>query len=190
MKPPKVSKNKVEQTIDLEEVFGVSFKGSRELREYIGQIILDKIRERTLAGKGIKFEGDVEGSKVKLKSPYSKAYQDSIEFKAFGKSKSEVNMTLTGDMLGLMDITKQEGNKITIGWNDEDQIPKAYNHIVGDTVPSRPFFGISISEMKGIVRETKGEIKEALQIKKEDGKSAFTEYALGLLDELNDGSDS
>ena len=185
MQPPKVTKRTVEQTIDLEEMFGINFKGSREMREYIGQVIIDEIRSRTLAGRGVRFDNDVKGEKVKLKSPYSKMYTESMEFKAFGKSKNEVNMTLSGDMLGLMDITKQEGNTITIGWNDDTQTKKAFNHIKGDTVPERPFFGISIGEMKSIVKDLRPQVKEALKIKSEEGRSAAAEYALGLLDELN-----
>ena len=50
---PKFSKNNVEQTIDLKEAFGVSFKGRPSLREAIGGAILERIKERTKSGDSI-----------------------------------------------------------------------------------------------------------------------------------------
>ena len=180
MAKPKITKNNVEQTIDLEELFGVSFKNAPALKEAIGQKIIDKIVKRTEAGKAI-------GGKVNLKKPYSKAYVKSTEFKAHGKSKSKINMKLTGDMLGLMDIKKQTGNTITIGWDKSDgQDGKAYNHTVGDTVPKRPFFGLSSKELNDIKKENKSDVKDALEVKQDEGKSAFNSFVLGLIKDVGD----
>lgn len=184
MAAPKFSKNNVEQTIDLKEMFGVSFKGRPLLREALGQAILDKIRDRSDDGRGISFDKSGNGRPVKLKTPYSKAYTNSLDFKAFGKSKNKVNMELTGDMLGLMDVKRQTSDTITIGWDERDENNKAFNHATGDTVPRRPFFGCSKSELKTIGKQFKSEIKEALKVQQEEGKRAFNSFASALIERL------
>lgn len=184
MKPPKISKRLIEQEIDLEEVFGVDFTGKPALREIIGERIIDYIKTRTENGEGVKFGESGKGTPVKLKSPYSDSYAESPDFKAFGKSRSKVNMRLTGDMLELMDVTKQSSNTITIGWRDTEQIPKAYNHLVGDTVPERPFFGVTKSEVKELARDLKDEVREAVKIYEEEGRSSFEDYMLDLADQI------
>ena len=186
MASPKFSKTNVEQTIDLKEVFGVDFRGMTSLKEAIGGAIIERIRDRTAKGEGISFTGDT-ARKVKLKSPYSKEYADSLEFKAFGKSRNSVNMKLTGDMLGLMDIKLQSGNQITIGWNDAEENAKAYNHSVGDTVPRRPFFGVSKSELKEIAKEFESEINEALKNNQSDQRKAFESQVANLIASLTSG---
>jgi hypothetical protein len=175
LKGLKLTKNNVEQTINLKELFGVDFRGSRSLREAIGGAIIEKIRARSSQGLGV--------GGVKLKSPYSKSYSKSLDFKAAGKSKNNVNMQLTGDMLGLLDIKKQSGNEITIGWKDSSQNPKAYNHQTGDTVPRRPFFGVSQSDLKEIKKSFRDEIKSAL---KSENKREFESKVAGLLDKIED----
>lgn len=180
MSSPIFKKRKVEQTINLQETFGVSFKGMRSLREALGEAILTKIRKRSESGKGMSFRGD-RGTPVTLKKPYSKEYSKSLDFKAFGKSRGKVNMTLTGDMLGLMDIKKQTGESITIGWDEQDENAKAYNHSVGDTVPRRPFFGVSKKELAEIKKDFSSEIKSAIRTRNEEGRKAFESRVAGLL---------
>jgi hypothetical protein len=187
MAKPKITKSSVEQTIDLEELFGVSFKGATQLKEAIGQAIIDRIVSRTEAGVGMSFNSQGKGQTLKLKSPYSKAYTKSTEFKAHGKSKNKINMKLTGDMLGLMDIKKQTGNSVTIGWDKGDgQDAKVFNHQTGDTVPRRPFFGISRTELLKIKSEFNPDVKEALSIKKDEGRAAFNKFVLGLIKEVGE----
>jgi len=183
--PLKVKKNNVEQTINLKEVFGVDFSGKENLKQLIGQAIIDKIVERTKNRKGIIINEKGHGTEVALEAPYSQPYVDSLAFKAAGKSKGKVNMSLSGDMLGLLDIKKIQGNTITIGWNDSEQNPKAYNHMIGDTVPKRPFFGVSNEELKDLKSEFGADVKEAIRVKQDEGKAAFNNLVLGLLEELN-----
>jgi len=188
MSAPKVTKRRVSQTINLKDEFGIDFSGKPDLREAVGQAILDKIKQRTSEGKGMRFDSKGRGSKVKLKSPYSKEYAKSLDFRAAGKSKKKVNMKLTGDMMELMDVTKNKGNNITIGWDTgDDQDAKAFNHVTGDTVPKRPFFGVSKGELKEIKKEIKDDIKEALKVREEQGKSAFADFVVGLAKGFRDG---
>jgi hypothetical protein len=177
LKPPKVSLSRIEQEIDLEEIFGQDLSQAEGLKAAIGQAIIDRMVERT--------EGGIAVTGRPLRAPYSKHYQESLEFKAAGKSKGRVNMTLTGDMLASLDVLSTSGNKIKVGIADESQIPKAYNHIVGDTVPKRPFFGITQTELKDIAREFKSDV-EALR--SQEQTTSLERRALDIVSALNGGN--
>lgn len=170
-----MKKNKVEQEIDLKQVFGTSFKGRRDLREAIGQAMVDKMLKRT--AKGLE-----RGGKKDLKKPYSDRYEASLEFKAAGKKKNSINMSLTGDMMGLLDVKKQTGDTITIGWDDKTQNNKAFNHNTGDgkNVPRRTFFGLNNNELQEIKKEFKSEINEAIK----GPVSEDSNFLLSIIDKI------
>jgi phage gpG-like protein len=154
----KLSKSKVTQTIDLNKIVGSDISADELLVNRIGQAIIDYMDERVDDGKGL--------GEVKLKSPYSDSYAESLDFKAAGKSKSDVNMKLSGDMMGSIDLLKVDGSKLTIGIDDPDQAIKAYGHQTGFEGhphikgPKRPFFGVTPDEIKKkILPEFKDEIK-------------------------------
>lgn len=148
----KLSQDEVSQTIDLKEVFGVSLTGNEALKQVIGQALIDRIIQRTESNKS------VTGGQLKK---YSKEYIESDEFKAFDKSAGDVNMKLTGDMLGTLDIIDSSGSKIKLGWDDSTQNAKAYNHNVGDTVPKRAFFGVTKSDIDSVKREFADEVNSS-----------------------------
>lgn len=141
-----LKKNKVSQTIDLNELLDSDISGDTVLVREIGQAIIDYMEERVDSGKGL--------NGVKLKSPYSKAYSESLDFKAAGKSPTDVNMKLSGDMMASIDIISEDGATIEIGIDDSDQAIKAYGNQTGfeghPTIkgPKRPFFGVSVDELK------------------------------------------
>lgn len=152
MEKPKATLEEVSQKIDLNEIIGSDISNDEQLILKIGQKIIDYIEERVDDGLGY--------GRTKLKSPYSDGYADSLTFKAAGKSKNDVNMKLSGDMMASIDIIEVNGSKITIGIDDPDQAPKAFNHQTGDTVPRRPFFGVTKQELKEyVLSEFKDEIK-------------------------------
>lgn len=132
---------RVFQTIDLKEIFGKDVR-DKNLKEKIGQYFIDKMKSRTRSGI------DINGDKF---APYSESYKNSIPFQAAGKSK-HVNLKLSGDMLGSIDIVKVEGNKIRIGFDDREQELKAHGHMTGggngNKLPIREFFGVSESEIQ------------------------------------------
>lgn len=130
---------KLKLKIDLVELFGESVKKAT-VRQAIGQDIIDTIVSRTKDNK------DVNGSPFKK---YSKDYINSLKFKAFGKTE-DVDMTLSGDMLSSMQVIKTNSNTIEIGFDDELNNAKAYNHNFGDTVPKREFFDITNNELESI----------------------------------------
>lgn len=161
MDAPQISRKKIRQVIDLKEFLTVDLADKRALKESIGQAFVDHILERTGSGEGMSFSGGT-GRPVTLKSPYSKAYAESDEFIAAGKKRTRVNMELTGDMLAAVDISVGRDSKIVIEI-DEDQVEKAYNHLTGDTVPRRPWFGLNKSEVKNILKSFSSEIKSAVE---------------------------
>ena len=64
-------------------------------------------------------------------------------------------------MLSLLDIVEDKGNKIKIGWSDDVENAKAYNHNTGDTVKKREFFGITSGDIKAISKEFKPDLKKS-----------------------------
>lgn len=133
--------------IDLNKMFGQRVPNTESFKNRVGQAIIDRIIERTLDKK------DKDGKQFRH---YSKAYADSLEFKAAGKSKSNPNLRLTGDMLGLMDIVELGNRKITIGWTDATEAAKAHGHITGNPKGpgvKRDFFGLPDNDIKEIASQ-------------------------------------
>ncbi len=149
-KKPKYSKSEVSQKFNLKEIFGKDFSNNPDLRDQIGQAIIDKMVERTESGVDISDKGF---------KPYSTAYKNSDEFKDF-KNSSKVNMTLKGDMLEDVDIVSETTNTLKVGFTDDLETKKAYNHNVGDTLPKRQFFGIRRKDIDEIKKEFSSELKE------------------------------
>lgn len=159
-------------------MFGVNLKGKPALREALGQALIDKIQERT------------QGGKSRLNKPfrgYSKSYKESDDFKASGKS-GKVNLTLSGDMLGLMDITEQTQNTITIGWDDEDEAAKAHGHITGDIKGpkvKRDFFGVSQADIRAVKQEFESEFRDIERSRGEGREQAELSLIQAIRDRFN-----
>lgn len=147
----KLTEAEVSQTIDLKKLLGVDVSEYPEIKEAIGQAIIDLMVSRTESGK------DVSGNNF---FQYSKEYKNSLAFKAFGKT-NKVNLTQSGDMLAFLDIVENKGNTIKIGWADDEENAKAYNHNAGDTVPKRAFFGVTDNDLKKITDEFKPDLKRS-----------------------------
>lgn len=146
----RLSITKISQEIDLNKIIGKDISKNEKLVLKIGQAIIDYMNERVSNGMGV--------DRVKLKSPYSKSYSKSLDFIAAGKSKSDVNMSLSGDMMASIDIIKIDGGKVTIGIEAEDQAVKAYGHQTGfkghpvlGKKFRRPFFGVTENEVKKFI---------------------------------------
>lgn len=135
---------KTSYKVNLKQVLGKSVPKDEGLLLKIGNEIIEKIKERT--AKGI----DSKGRSFKK---YSDSYVKSQPFEVAGKSKGKVNMTLFGDMMELISVIDIKGNTIEIGWLDEDQIPKAENHLNGVTVPKRDFLGLPKVELEKILED-------------------------------------
>lgn len=177
MADPVFKKDKVYQRFNLKEMFGVDFSNKPELRSAIGSAIVERIVERTENGAGI-------GGRPFSFGKYSDEYSKTIEFKAHGKNQHEVNMSLTGDMLGLMQVIGETTNTVSVGWGDATQNAKAYNHNTGDTVPKRPFFGLSASEIREIVKEFKPAVREAAESGRASEPDSNTQKLSEILKDL------
>lgn len=148
----KFSESGIYFELDTEKDLGGAIESSAA-RELIANDLIDAIIKRAEEGYGV----NKSGGEVKLKSPYSKSYADSLEFQAWGKKQGEVNLQLTGAMLNSIEVLESTPDKIRIGIVGEEA-PKAYNHQVGDTVPKRPFMGATNDDLKKIKSEYKDEI--------------------------------
>lgn len=122
---------------------------SPDIRQAIASEIISFVRQRTL--KGI----DADGGKF---PGYSKGYINSVDFKATGKSKGKVNLTLSGDMLANIDIVKDKPKELVIGYDDKsDQAGKAEGNQIGsygksaDPKKARKFLGLQQDDLKKIL---------------------------------------
>lgn len=144
---------KVRLRIKLEELFGDDLKDDPAARLALGQAVIDEIVDRTESGIGAKGQ--------KLKSPYSKDYASSLQFKAFDKAKNEVNLTLTGAMLNSLDVLNHDQDEIVIGWSERSlNGQKAHGHITGQEGKNpkmkRDFFGLP----EKVIKEVASDFKE------------------------------
>lgn len=141
--------------VNLPEVFpGKLVPDSSRLREAIGQEVIDIIRERT--------QKDEKSWTGKPFKNYSEEYVESIDFKAYNKSKDEPNLTQTGDMLGLLTVLDAgDPGRIRIGWNDTLQSEKAHGHITGAVGVKRDFLGLNNGEIKRLREKFADELESA-----------------------------
>lgn len=147
-----LSEDKVSLEIDLEKLFGNKVTDP-VIRRQIAEDLIEKIEKRTNSGIGV----NGTGKEVELKSPYSEMYANSDEFKAFGKKKNKVNMKLTGSMMASLNMVNENSKYIEIGI-DNEEAPKAYNHMVGDTLPKRPFLGLTSKDLDSVKEKYKKEV--------------------------------
>jgi len=176
-----ISQSNMELEVSLEEMFGQEVT-DQSLREEIGQAIIDKIVERTQSGKRLG-GGSLKG--------YSKAYKESLAFKVTGKNESgPANLTLTGDMLGTLDIKDDTETKLKIGWQSDTENAKAFNHHTGDTLPKRPFFGLQQNELQEIESEFARKVSIKNNLNKAKGETEFRQTSVNeifkVLSELED----
>lgn len=138
-----LKKSNVSIDIDLSELLPDK-RFTTAQKETIAQKIIDKIVANAESGL------DRNGKSL---PKYSKPYKGSDEFEAFGKTNAP-NMTLTGDLLGQLDVLKIDGNKVRIGWESEQENLKAHGNITGQEgqwAKKRDFFGLTASELKEII---------------------------------------
>lgn len=138
----------INKTIELNEVsLEVEILNDADFSDVINQIALntiDYIIQRTESGL------NVRGNSFK---EYPESYKKSESFEAFSKSSGDVNLTLEGNMLNSINTIEASGNYFKVGFTDELNTLKAYNHNTGDTVRKREFFGINKKEMNEILSE-------------------------------------
>lgn len=163
--------------LNLKEMFGVDVSGSESLKQALGQALLDKMIERTQGGTSRFGKGFRK---------YSKQYIESDDFKAAGKSRTP-NMTLSGDMLGTIELDTEGGNTVVLGWDDNEEAAKAHGHIVGaNHLPKRDFFGLTASDIQSVKSEFSGELKD-IQSSRGSNREAAILALINKVGEIADG---
>lgn len=130
-----LSEKVMSQEVDLRELFGREPKPVELAAFEEGAV--ETIIKRTQSGN------DKNGDPFK---EYSPDYAEQ-------KGSSDVDLTLMGDML-LGVQTRRTGNGVEI-YLEGDQVPKGYNHQVGDTLPKREWFGLTEDEAREIANRVK-----------------------------------
>lgn len=157
-----VSESEISQEIDLKALTGVDVGKDPVLRREITQAMIDYMKGRTSEHLGV--------GRKPWRNTYSDEYANSLDFKAAGKSDNDVNLELSGDMIGSIDVAKEKGSVVKLAIVEKSQIPKAYGHITGfeghPTIKNgskykRNFFGLTDEELKDeILVNFESEIEE------------------------------
>jgi hypothetical protein len=145
----------------------------------ISQEIIDYVIKRTQEGKGI-------GSKPWSgnASVYSKAYENSLDFKIAGKKKGQVvNLTLSGDMLSLLDTLSVNKGKIVIGYPSGDSVNgKVEGNVKGTYGQKSPIPGKARNFM-GITKTELREILSKYPLNDDEKRSDRTDQVLTAIEE-------
>jgi len=170
------NKNEVSQTIDVSKVLGVDVSGQPRLVQEVGQAIIDRIEKRT-----VEDNVDVGGKKF---IGYDDDYVDSEEFAEFGKSRGDINLTLTGDMMDSLDFS-QSGSTVKVQV-EPGEAGKAFGNISGirgktkKSINPRDWFGATAKELKEIRNQFKEDIK-ALKDEERQGQVRETDFLTAAL---------
>lgn len=148
----KINLNEViaqEGDADKRRAFTRAARGEAVKLEF-GARVVDEIVRRTQ-------EDNVDKKGARFRK-YSKAYIKSLNFEIAGKEAGKVDLTLSGDMLGTMQVLGVAGSSVTIGWNIQVEDEKAGYHVEGTgKMPKRDFLGLPKDEqykiLKGVLRD-------------------------------------
>jgi hypothetical protein len=127
-------------------------------RRELADLVIEHIFERTTVDNK-----DKNGKKFPA---YSKEYVKSLDFANAGKSKSDVNLQLSGDMLAAMQLLKDRPGEIIIGYErGSPENGKAEGNILGtygsDTPnrkKARDFLGVQSKKLKELVAYVKNNV--------------------------------
>lgn len=164
---------KVKFKINLEDMFGESVPDDSEFKADIAFAVIERIIERTQSGI----------SKTGSRFPqYSEAYAAKK-----GVSRSAVDLTLSEDMLANIDVIKETPKTITLGFPDETENAKAFNHTTGDTVPKRDFFGLPQKDLNEIAGEFRSELRRLKSEGRSEDERARADEEADLLRDILSG---
>lgn len=112
-------------------------------REQFAKQAINKILERTDQGL------DINGNKF---ASYSDSYASSLDFKNAGKSKGEVNLRLTNEMMDSLGLISHGPGEIYLGYRQGTAAnDKAAWNEASDNGPSRKFLGIAERDLNQMV---------------------------------------
>jgi hypothetical protein len=111
----------------------------------LGELVIDRIKERTDNGLDIN---------NKPFAPYSKSYAGSKDFSIAGKTKGNVNLQLTGEMLRSLELLEHSTGSITIGYKvGTSENDKAAWAVASDNGPSRRFVGLPEKDLDLLIKQ-------------------------------------
>jgi hypothetical protein len=117
-----------------------------EERLAVAEGVIEFIKQRT--DKGL----DVNGNRF---APYSESYVESKDFELADKSKNEVNLRLTDEMMESMQVIDSGRGFITIGFESGTEAnDKAVWQQRSDNGPSRQFLGIAEKDLELVLAKT------------------------------------
>lgn len=120
----------------------------KDFKKLYGQRVVDRIVERTQQ-ENVNKKGGSLGS-------YSKSYKESLIFQIYKSGETQVNLTLTGEMLESL-VHEPSQFKIVVTL-EEDQRDKAHGHITGKLgkarAKPRDFLGLPKGEETALFKET------------------------------------
>lgn len=124
-----------------------------DARRELGDLIIEHIVDRTQRGL------DKEGKKFPA---YSSSYVKSLDFKIAGKSRSKVDLQLSGDMLAAIQLLREKKGEIVVGFErGAEENDRAEGNILGSYGKSpnpskaRDFLGIERSKLKELIAYVK-----------------------------------
>jgi len=122
-------------------------------RAELADLIIEHIVDRTQRGL------DKEGKRF---PGYSKEYIKSLDFKNAGKSKSKVDLQLSGDMLAALTLLTEKKGLLKIGFErGAEENDRAEGNILGsygrepDPSKARDFLGIQKSKLTELIAYVK-----------------------------------
>lgn len=144
--------------INLVSVLTRMGKNTRQVREIVtspefkrdyGQAVVDEITVRTR-------EKNIDKNSKRFPA-YEKSYKDSQIFNQYGKSASDINLTLTGNMIDSLNY-KVTPQKVIVNLDGQDNRNKAQGHIDGivtkkGKVKVRDFLGLPEKTEEKIISE-------------------------------------
>lgn len=123
----------------------IPYQYNDEDRALLGDEIVKFIQQRTekgISATGKKFQG------------YSATYVKSLDFKNAGKSKSHVNLRLSGDMMGMLSVLNHGVGYISLGYEagSEENDKAAWQQMnTKPGFPVREFLGIEDKDLQAIL---------------------------------------
>lgn len=140
-----ISISQMSQEINLKRYFGRDASDA-EMKTF-AELAVEYINNRTLDGH--------ELGGTKSFTPYTKEYADKK-----GVTRGSVDLFDDGDLLNSIDAGAGDGNNVRIELEGELETKIGFNHHTGDTLPARPWFGLTREEAKLLADKSKGKDPE------------------------------
>jgi hypothetical protein len=147
----KQKKNEFGMSFEVDLPEGLTRKDRLNIADRIIEEIFDRTTRRNIDKSGIRFPG------------YSKSYIDSLDFriaKKAGKSEDKVDLQLSGDMLAALQLLRDNGDSLVIGFDkNTDENDRAEGNILGtygqakSTGKKRDFLGLPKTILESIIKD-------------------------------------